>query len=206
MRRAHSLGKTLMLGKIEGKRREQQSILCWMVGWHHWLSGHEFKQTQGDSVGQRSLLCCSSWGHKELDTIYQLNNRESTRDGAWGKGTEVTTCKQDWELVCRTSVQHRRATQKGVEAAPTLPHHCMTLATQLPGYTCKPPGQRAGNWGTCVRTRTQGECLTPGLNPGAGWFASVWRQQCPCPCNMSFPCLLWDWEFLTARSESAQST
>ena len=38
-----------------------------MVGWHHCLSGHEFGQTQGDSDGQRSLACCSSWGLKELD-------------------------------------------------------------------------------------------------------------------------------------------
>ena len=36
-----------------------------MVGWHHWLNGHEFEQTQGDSEGQGSLMCCSPWGHKE---------------------------------------------------------------------------------------------------------------------------------------------
>ena len=35
-----------------------------MVGWHHWLSGHELEQTPGESGGQRSLVCCSSWGHK----------------------------------------------------------------------------------------------------------------------------------------------
>ena len=28
-----------------------------MVGWHHWLNGH--KQTQGESEGQGSLVCCS---------------------------------------------------------------------------------------------------------------------------------------------------
>ena len=39
-----------------------------MVGWHHWLSGHEFKQTPGDGEGQGSLECCSPWGHKESDT------------------------------------------------------------------------------------------------------------------------------------------
>ena len=39
-----------------------------MVGWHHQLNGHECEQTQGDSGGQRSLACCSSWGRKELDT------------------------------------------------------------------------------------------------------------------------------------------
>ena len=39
-----------------------------MVGWHHWLNGHESEQTPGDSEGQGSLVCCSSWGHKELGT------------------------------------------------------------------------------------------------------------------------------------------
>ena len=39
-----------------------------MVGWHHQLNEHEFKQTPGDSEGQRSLVCCSLWGCKESDT------------------------------------------------------------------------------------------------------------------------------------------
>ena len=38
-----------------------------MVGWHHVLDGHGFEQTPGDSEGQESLLCYSSWGRKELD-------------------------------------------------------------------------------------------------------------------------------------------
>ena len=46
-----------------------------MVGWHNRLSGHEFEQIQGDSEGQRSLVCCSSWGHKELDTDEQLDRK-----------------------------------------------------------------------------------------------------------------------------------
>ena len=29
-----------------------------MVGWYHWLNGHEFEQTPGDSEGQGSLVCC----------------------------------------------------------------------------------------------------------------------------------------------------
>ena len=38
------------------------------VGWHHCRDGHEFEQTLGDSGGQRSLLCCNPWSHKESDT------------------------------------------------------------------------------------------------------------------------------------------
>ena len=44
-----------------------------MVGWHHRLNGHELEQAQGDCEGQRSLVCCSSWGHKESDTTERLN-------------------------------------------------------------------------------------------------------------------------------------
>ena len=44
-----------------------------MVGWHHRLNGHEFEQAPGFGDGQGSLVCCSPWGHKELDTTEQLN-------------------------------------------------------------------------------------------------------------------------------------
>jgi len=33
-----------------------------MVGWHHWLYGHEFEQAPGVGDGQGSLACCSPWG------------------------------------------------------------------------------------------------------------------------------------------------
>ena len=63
MRRADSLEKTLMLGKIEGRRRRGRQKDK-MVGWHHWLSGYEFEQTLGDGEGQGSLACCNPWGHR----------------------------------------------------------------------------------------------------------------------------------------------
>ena len=65
MQRADSLEKTLMLGKMEGKRRKGQQDE--MVGWHHHLNGHEFEPTPGDSEGQGSLACCNPWGCKESD-------------------------------------------------------------------------------------------------------------------------------------------
>ena len=37
-----------------------------MVGWHHGLNGHELEKTLGDSKGQGSLVCYSSWGHEDL--------------------------------------------------------------------------------------------------------------------------------------------
>ena len=36
-----------------------------MVGWYHWLDGHEFEQALEIGDGQGSLVCCSPWGHKE---------------------------------------------------------------------------------------------------------------------------------------------
>ena len=31
------------------------------------IDGHEFEQALGVGDGQRSLVCCSPWGHKESD-------------------------------------------------------------------------------------------------------------------------------------------
>ena len=45
-----------------------------MVGWHHWLDGHEFEQTPGDGERQGSLACCSPWGCEESDTTKWLSN------------------------------------------------------------------------------------------------------------------------------------
>ena len=70
MQRTVSLEKTLMLGKIEGgKRRGRQRM---MIRWDHRLNGHEFEQALGVGNRQESLVCCSRWGHKELDTTVQL--------------------------------------------------------------------------------------------------------------------------------------
>ena len=66
MKRTDSLEKTLVLGKIEARKRGPTEDE--MVGWHHLLNGHEFEQALGVGDGQRSLTCCSRWGHKELDT------------------------------------------------------------------------------------------------------------------------------------------
>ena len=46
-----------------------------MVGWHHQLNGHEFKQTPGDGEGQGGLACCSPWADKESDMTERLNNQ-----------------------------------------------------------------------------------------------------------------------------------
>ena len=67
MRRTDSLEKTLMLGKIEGRRRSGVTE-DEMVGWHHQPDGHEFEQTPGDSEENGSLGGYSPWGRTESDT------------------------------------------------------------------------------------------------------------------------------------------
>ena len=56
-------------------RREEGTREDEMVGWHHWLDGHEFEQALGVGDGQGSLECCSPWGRKESDTTEWLNWR-----------------------------------------------------------------------------------------------------------------------------------
>ena len=53
-----SLEKTLILGKIEGKKRVTKDE---MVGWHYQLNGQQFEQAPIDGEGQGSLGCCSPW-------------------------------------------------------------------------------------------------------------------------------------------------
>ena len=89
MWRTDSLEKTLMLGKIEG-RRKKGTTEDEMVGWHHWLNGYEFEQAPGVGDGQGRLACCSPWGHKESDTTEQLNWTES----CWDNSINQAVCDQ----------------------------------------------------------------------------------------------------------------
>ena len=67
------IGKDPDAGKDWGQE-EKGMTQDYMVGWYHWLNGHEFEATPGDGEGQGSLACCSPWGHKESDTSERLNN------------------------------------------------------------------------------------------------------------------------------------
>ena len=71
------IGKGLDAEK-EWQEKEKGAAENEMVRYHHWLNGHEFEQTMGDS-GQRSLACCTPWGHKESDTVLCLNNKFSAQ-------------------------------------------------------------------------------------------------------------------------------
>ena len=68
MQRADSREKTLMLGKIESRRRRERQRMRWLDGITDSREGHEFEQALGDGEGEGSLVCCSPLGHKESDT------------------------------------------------------------------------------------------------------------------------------------------
>ena len=57
------MGKDPEAGKDWGQE-EKRATEDELIGWHHRLDGHEFEQTPGDGEGQRSLACCSPWGHR----------------------------------------------------------------------------------------------------------------------------------------------
>ena len=71
MQRADSFEKTLMLGKIEGRRRRGRQRMRWLDGITDSKDMSLSKLGVGD--GQGGLACCSPWGHKELDMTERLN-------------------------------------------------------------------------------------------------------------------------------------
>ena len=60
-------------GKDPDAGMEKEMTEDKMVGWHHWLDGHEFEQAPGDGEEQGSLPCCSPWGCKQSDMTEQMN-------------------------------------------------------------------------------------------------------------------------------------
>ena len=75
MRRTDSLEKTLMLGKIECKRRRGRQRMRWWMAL--WVCGHEFEQALWIGDGQGSLACCSPWGSQESSPTPQFRSIDS---------------------------------------------------------------------------------------------------------------------------------
>ena len=66
MRRTDSSEKTLLLGKVEGKRRRGWQKMQWFDDITD-LMDMSLSKLLGDGEGQGSLACCSPWGRKESD-------------------------------------------------------------------------------------------------------------------------------------------
>ena len=57
-----------------------------MVGCHHRLNGHEFKQALRDGEGQGTSVCCSPWDCKEGNTTQRLEQQQKTMHGGFPGG------------------------------------------------------------------------------------------------------------------------
>ena len=76
--------KNWLIGKVpdagkDWRQKEKGTTEDKVVGWHHQLDEHEFEWALGDGNGQGGLVCCSPWGHKELDTTERLKWTETVR-------------------------------------------------------------------------------------------------------------------------------
>ena len=69
MQRADSFEKTLMLGKIEGRRKRGRQRMRWLDG----HNGHGFGWTLGVGYGQGSLMCCIGSKRVGHDWAIELN-------------------------------------------------------------------------------------------------------------------------------------
>ena len=64
MQKADSLEKTLMLGKIEGRRRRGRQRARWLGGITDSMDVNLSKLLEMVKDRQRSLACSSPWGHR----------------------------------------------------------------------------------------------------------------------------------------------
>ena len=107
MGRTDSLENTLILGKIESKRRQGQQRMRWLDG----ITDIQLAQALWDGEEQESLACCSPWIRKESDITEWLNNHKAV-GSAYGRymdslfycGSSSTTTHVDLNLsflVCK---------------------------------------------------------------------------------------------------------
>ena len=68
-----------------------------MVGWHHWLNGHEFGWTPGVGDGQGGLACYGSWGRKESDWVTELELEPSLSSKSCKLHLALPFCKDMFE-------------------------------------------------------------------------------------------------------------
>ena len=80
------IGKGPDAGK-DWRQEEKEMTEDEMVGWHHWLDGHEFERDSEFGDGQGSLACCNPQSCKETDTADRLNWTKLNLGVNMGKST-----------------------------------------------------------------------------------------------------------------------
>ena len=92
-----------------------------IAGWHHRLSGHESEQTLGDGEGQGSLVCCSPWGHKEVNMTEQLNNKRCIKNITIIKGVSTGRKRHSKiNILKKLVIAATTTTTKSLQSCPTL--------------------------------------------------------------------------------------
>ena len=92
--RTDSFEKTLMLGKIEDRRKRGRQDE--MVGWHHRLDGHKLEQVLGVGDGQGSLACYSPWGLKSQPLLSSWTVSSVGKESPYSIGFDSWDWKSCW--------------------------------------------------------------------------------------------------------------
>ena len=135
MRRADSLEKTLMLGKIGGRRRRGRQRM--KVGWHHRFNGHGFGWTPGVGDGQGGLACCGSWscrvGHDWVTELNWTFNLPTVKCRFY-KSTAAVLTNAYSRMITQIKAQNISITPK---SALCVPLKSIPLALQSDFYYCR---------------------------------------------------------------------
>ena len=75
-------------------QEEKGTIEDELIGWHHWLNGHEFEQAPGVGDGQGSLVCCSPWGCKRAGHNWVTELKEKTSHSV----PRLPTCRNNYVI------------------------------------------------------------------------------------------------------------
>ena len=132
-------------GKDWGQE-EKEATEDQMVGWHHWLSGHEVEQTLGDSEGQGSLGCCSAWGCKALDMTQWPNSNKWERLNLPSKNRSWRVTSMQWKsskfrrlnnsLVGKYKKIERNREQREIKSQIVVTHWCRSFSYLLSLPVC----------------------------------------------------------------------
>jgi len=75
-------------------QEEKGTIEDELIGWHHWLNGHEFEQAPGVGDGQGSLACCSPWGCKRVGHNWVTELKQKTSHSV----SRLPTCRKNYVI------------------------------------------------------------------------------------------------------------